>query len=403
VRPYTDFVTRRNADNTISAVPGATVTVLTVPGGVPATIYSDDGVTTKANPFTADASGGFTFYAADGIYDIQTSFTGLTTEIRRENFYDCQTLGIGANLGNMFGRNKNYIDNPRLDLYQRGTSQTSNGYGTFDRFVHSNSGTTKTTSVQAFAPGDASVDSSLFNFRRTVVTSVAGAGNLCITEHHLEFVRMYSSKTQTFTFWAKADASRQIAIEFAQTFGSTGSAAVTGISVQKFSLTTSWQKFTAVVNWPSISGKTISGGNDYAGVLLWMDAGSSFNSRTLSLGQQSGTFDDAAWQLEDGGVATSFEARPIAIELLRCQRFYEIGGPIQMNQYGATSGSAVMFYSFKVSKRVIPTMTSSPSVQTNCSGTTTVNITTDGFGWSTTVTALGGFAALGTWTASADI
>ncbi len=54
-----------------NAITGVTVTIRTNPGGVLATIYSDNGVTTKSNPFTNDADGEFFFYAANGRYDIE--------------------------------------------------------------------------------------------------------------------------------------------------------------------------------------------------------------------------------------------------------------------------------------------------------------------------------------------
>lgn len=44
-----------------------------------ATIYSDNGVTTKPNPTTTDALGTFFFYAANGRYDLQFAKTGLPT------------------------------------------------------------------------------------------------------------------------------------------------------------------------------------------------------------------------------------------------------------------------------------------------------------------------------------
>ena len=56
---------------------GVTVTV-NVAGGGAATIYSDNGVTTKANPFSNDANGSFEFYAANGRYDIVLAKTGVT-------------------------------------------------------------------------------------------------------------------------------------------------------------------------------------------------------------------------------------------------------------------------------------------------------------------------------------
>jgi len=56
---------------------GVTVTV-NVAGGGAASIFSDNGVTSKANPFTNDANGSFEFYAANGRYDIVLAKTGVT-------------------------------------------------------------------------------------------------------------------------------------------------------------------------------------------------------------------------------------------------------------------------------------------------------------------------------------
>jgi hypothetical protein len=44
-----------------------------------ATIYSDDGITVKSNPFMADSIGHFDFYVASGKYDITISGTQITT------------------------------------------------------------------------------------------------------------------------------------------------------------------------------------------------------------------------------------------------------------------------------------------------------------------------------------
>lgn len=60
--------------------PGATITVTDVGSGSPSSIYADDGVTPKANPFTADAiTGYFFFYAANGRYTVAVTGTGVTS------------------------------------------------------------------------------------------------------------------------------------------------------------------------------------------------------------------------------------------------------------------------------------------------------------------------------------
>lgn len=57
--------------------PGATITIYN--GGTvnPASIYSDNGITPKANPFVSDVNGSWFAYAANGRYDVQFSGTGV--------------------------------------------------------------------------------------------------------------------------------------------------------------------------------------------------------------------------------------------------------------------------------------------------------------------------------------
>ncbi|NUY33293.1 carboxypeptidase regulatory-like domain-containing protein [Paraburkholderia sp. JPY303] len=63
-----------------SPVSGASVQVNTWPAGAPATIYSDNGVTVAANPMTTDTNGAFSFYAADGHYQLVISGTNIQTQ-----------------------------------------------------------------------------------------------------------------------------------------------------------------------------------------------------------------------------------------------------------------------------------------------------------------------------------
>lgn len=223
---------------------------------------------------------------------------------------------------------RNKIINGDFSVWQRGTSQTSAGYGSADRWNNTHSGSTKTTTREAFTIGQVAVPGEPTYFMRTVVSSVAGAGNYVVSQQRIEGVRTFAGSNIRISFWAKADASRPIAIDFLQRFGTTGSpsAEVAGIGAQKFNLTTSWQKFTATVAVPSISGKVITT-NDYLELTFWFDAGANYNSRTNSLGQQSGTFDIVRVQVEEGTVDTAFEVRPPGVELPLCQRyFYRLNG-----------------------------------------------------------------------------
>lgn len=237
------------------------------------------------------------------------------------------TLGSFGDASNAPLVFRNKIINGGFDIWQRGTSQTSSGYGSDDRWNNANSGSTKTASQQTFTVGQTDVPGNPRYWSRTVVTTSAGSGNNCLKYQTIENVATLSGQTATLSFWAKADASKNIAVEFYQGFGTGGSpsSAVTGIGVTTCALTTTWKYFTVTVSIPSISGKTLGTNNDHGlSVNFWFDAGSSFNARTNSLGQQSGTFDIAQVQLEQGLSATPFEQRPIGMELSLCQRYFEI-------------------------------------------------------------------------------
>jgi hypothetical protein len=71
--------------------------------------------------------------------------------------------------------------------------------------------------------------------------------------------------------------------------------------------------------------------------------------------------DLAAVQLEEGPIATPFEQRPVGLELLMCQRYYELGAGKVRSGVGSTAAGTVqyMFIPFKVQKRVTPTVTAS--------------------------------------------
>lgn len=257
---------------------------------------------------------------------------------------------------------RNKIINGNFDIWQRTTSQTSNGYGSDDRWENGHSGSTKTASRQSFTLGQTDVPGSPTYFSRTIVTSVAGSGNYVAKVQRIEFVNTLSGQTATLSFWAKADASKNIAVELAQNFGTGGSpSSFNTFSVTTCALSSSWQKFTITVNVPSISGKTLGTNiNDSLNLAFWFDSGSTFNSRTNSLGQQSGTFDIAQVQLEAGSVPTAFEMRPVGLELNLCQRYLFI----------YTEGSSVTVYAHALGSSAdyalcyfIPTMRRVPDVE----------------------------------------
>ena len=259
---------------------------------------------------------------------------------------------------------RNAIINGGFDIWQRGGGAFTTAGLTADRWGVASTGSTFSISRQSFAPGNAIAGQEPAYFYRNIVTSSAGAGNFVLAYQTLESVRSFAGQTVTVSFWAKADATKKLASEFRQVFGTGGSptATVFDIGVNQVTLSTSWQRFSYTVAIPSISGATLgTNGDDTLRLSFWFDAGSTFNSRTNSMGQQSGTFDIWGVQIEPGPVETPFERRPISAELAMCQRFYyrvsQTGSAAMPFAYGfcySTTAVSCMI-NFPVPMRIAPT------------------------------------------------
>lgn len=279
-------------------------------------------------------------------------------------FQDSQNVTINQlnlaclNTGSLAGL-RNYIINGNFRWWQRGTSLSAGTGIRFicDRWITNSVGTTIAPSLQSFTTGQTDVPDNPMYFYRCVIASVAGASNWALTGQYIENVRTLQGKTVTWSFWAKADAARPVSVEFFQNFGQAGSpsANVTGIGISKVVLDSTWRKFTGTVTLPSISGKTLGTDADYnsvLGMLIWMDAGSSNSARTDTLGQQSGTFDFAHVQLEEGSIATPFERRDVGLELKLCERYFQVmSHSLQASVYGY----ALYGFNFRTTMRTNPT------------------------------------------------
>jgi hypothetical protein len=96
-------------DNKGNSIKDATVSVYNTGTTTFATIYSDNGVTLKANPFTTSSAtaspGAYDFYAANGTYDIVFSKTGYTftaSLTRRIALFDVADGGGGGGGSSLF-------------------------------------------------------------------------------------------------------------------------------------------------------------------------------------------------------------------------------------------------------------------------------------------------------------
>ena len=244
--------------------------------------------------------------------------------------------------------NRNLIIGGSMQVAQRNTSSTSNGYNTLDRWYSysANTGVTVTTAQVAITSGNA-FDA---GFRKAAKISLSGAGTLTTNTEILFYQKIeaqnlansgwnYKSASSniTLSFWVKASTAQAYAAHIRTEDGTA--------YLYPFTYTVTqanvWQKITKTI--PGNSNITIdddngSGlrvyvgvpaiGTDYDGATAdtWVVSGSDkfppIPSTWLTAG--ASTFEITGVQLEVGDVATDFEHRSYGDELARCQRYYQV-------------------------------------------------------------------------------
>jgi hypothetical protein len=235
---------------------------------------------------------------------------------------------------------KNAIINGDFFVNQRSftTTTTSGTYG-LDRFKYFYTGGTSTYSVQQFTPGAAPVSGyEATQYARLVTTGQSAAGDYTFLTQVSENPRLFAGQTITFSFWAKAaSGTPKVSFEFTQYFGTGGSPSSTVNTYGgQATLSTSWARYSITFAVPSVSGKTFgtTANTAFTQMVMWVSAGSTYDSRTGTIGIQSNTFDIWGVQWEAGSSATDFQTASGSIggELALCQRYYWRNGGLYTYQ-----------------------------------------------------------------------
>lgn len=298
-----------------------------------------------------------------------------------------------ANAGNEpFTQNsmaRQAVMNGNFDIWQRNTTFTNPSTSTYmaDRwrnFINLDGGTPPSNIVisrQAQTPGDLAGS---FYFLR-VAPDGAGSGygvnaDYTILQRIEHGTRMLAGngKTITMSFWARSSISgKKLGVGLGQGYGSGGTpTSLETIIGDKFTLTSSWQKFTITFTTNTLSGKTFGTNNDdylqIAFSFMWGSTrGANYNSSGVAENWASGTIDIAQVQVCAGDVALPFQPKSFGEELRACQRYYRKSFPYATvpAQNAGVSGApittlvkaganTVRFWAlFPVPMRVAPTIT----------------------------------------------
>jgi hypothetical protein len=247
---------------------------------------------------------------------------------------------------------KNLVINGAFDHWQRATSANiSGGYGSADRWCFSNGGTPGsqcTFSRSTFSPGALQPgENSTYYATIAANSNTFSTGGISL-RHHIEGVRSIpSGQTFTVSFWFRSSQVTNVGVNCFNFFNSSNS--YEQIDTTKYSSTiplNTWTKLSYTFTQNSLSGKTITTGND--SILIQIQNNSTFSG--------ANTMDFAEVQVELGPVATNFERRPLGLELALCQRYYYYAGTTQGGGYqDGTSNLSGCFLS-PVRMRTTPTM-----------------------------------------------
>ena len=244
---------------------------------------------------------------------------------------------------------KNLIINGAMTIAQRGTSSTSAGYKTVDRFTTSMAGTDEACT---FAQADVAADTDPWNagFRKSFKvtngnqTSGAGAADDVSMSQNIEAQDLaksgwdYTSSSSyiTLSFWAKSSVAQTFYTGF-RIYGSDQREYCFAYTLAA----NTWKKVTHAI--PGADGLTILNTNALGAFIQWPQWwGTNYTSsgRAVNTWQvknnasnypdntstwyttNDATFELTGVQLEVGSVATPFEHRSYGDELARCKRYY---------------------------------------------------------------------------------
>ena len=279
--------------------------------------------------------------------------------------------------------NRNLMINGAMNIAQRGTSSTAEGY-TCDRFNVLFAGHDEAPTHAQVNVASGTTPYSL-GFRKALKitngnqTSGAGSGRYIITRYKIEAQDIAnsgwnytsSSSNITLSFWIKSSVAQNFYFNLVSADG----------SLQNYAIETgalsadTWTKVTKTI--PGASNIQFDNDNGVGLQLdFWAYLGTNFTDNSVTLNQwaayvssarmpnhpttwyttNDATLEFTGLQLEVGDTATLFEHRSFADELSRCMRYFEFcrGGLTVTSGVSGYTGHGVQF---KVTKRATPTIT----------------------------------------------
>ena len=199
-----------------------------------------------------------------------------------------------------------------MRVAQRGTSLTTEGYGSLDRYSLALSGASGVTmSQQSFS----TADRNSLGFEKYLKLAVTTANNNCGIYHKIEASDAVSliGKKATLSFYAKGTNPAGGSFTIMPAWYNNSSGGGDNAVAQSLVVTSSWVKYSFTFDIPAPANTTIDNSAYLSNSFIQPNGDTSTTAWELNL---------AGLQFELGEEATPFEHRSFGDELRLCQRFY---------------------------------------------------------------------------------
>jgi len=301
----------------------------------------------------------------------------LYAKLASPAFTGIPTIG-GVNVSGYSGL-KNFIINGKFNIQQySGVVSTGNGYKV-DRWMCYLTNTSNATWVAPTGVNDGYLQ-----------LSALALGDQCVAEQRIENPAQFSGRLMMLSFELFGAYATANAIPYEVSLVHAGGRT----SLFAGTAPAGTLKTTFSFAMPSLSGYTLKA-SSYLEI----------RPSNITSATATGTFGLRNVQLERGNIATNIENRPIGLELMMCQRYYEVMLSIGNQNYAAAGGLySAAYISFLTTKRVTPTITLSGFVFNNANAVSQDSATINGFRLLANAVTTGSYAVYaGTATLSSEL
>lgn len=290
----------------------------------------------------------------------------------------------------------NFVMNGGFDIWQRGTVFIINGVVTADRWrvLASGAGVPTVSATQmTFTPGQTEVPGNpeFYVDFQAFLTPHLPSGTSSSLTNLIENVLLFEGETITVSFWMKGTITGTISVVLSRGFGTGGSPRSADpinepTAFVQITTPNTWTKYVVKLDVPVTStGKTLGPiETTVSGLNFATDTRDTSHDPDNQQIQYTGVVSLAQVQLSIGDIDDlEFVGRDVGLELTLCQRYYEINDKSETSF--VEGGTHSIWQNFKVTKRIIPTITyfsrEEPPTQSNVTVGSTVilSVRDDGF------------------------